>query len=231
MKAYTHLFFDLDHTLWDFRTNSRVVLRGLYHDLELAEHGVPGVEDLVDVYEEINAGLWERYERGHIDKEVLRALRFRNTLLTFGVRNDRLARTMGHEYLERTPRMDGLSDGAMSLLRDLRPHYGIHIITNGFSATQATKITSSRIKDLLDHVITSEDAGANKPDPRIFNKAMRLAGAQASNSLMIGDSVTADMEGARAVSMDHVHFVPEGPGDPLATHRVKHLDELRPLLL
>ncbi len=231
MRTYRHLFFDLDHTLWDFRTNSRTVLHGLYHDLELADHGIPGVEDLVEVYEEINTGLWERYERGHIDKEVLRALRFRNTLLRFGVRNDRLARTLGHEYLERTPRMEGLSEGAMPLLRDLRPHFGIHIITNGFSATQATKITCSRIKELLDHVITSEDAGANKPDPRIFNRAMRLAGATPTDSLMIGDSITADMEGARAVGMDHVHFSPEGPGDALATYRIQRLEELRPLLL
>jgi putative hydrolase of the HAD superfamily len=231
VRTYKHLFFDLDHTLWDFRTNSRVVLRGLYHDLELADHGVPAVEDLVEVYEEINAGLWERYERGQIDKDVLRALRFRNTLLRFGIRNDRLARNLGHEYLERTPRMDGLSDGAMALLRDLRPHFGIHIITNGFTTTQATKLTCSRIKDLMDHVITSEDAGANKPDPRIFHRAMRLAGAAATDSLMIGDSVSADMEGARAVGMDHVHFAPQGTGDPLATHRIRHLDELRPILL
>lgn len=230
MKRYTHLFFDLDHTLWDFRTNSRLVLRTLFNELDLAGHGLPDAEALIEVYEEINAGLWKRMERGQLDKEVMRVLRFRNTLLRFGVKDERLSKRMGHEYLHRTPLMNGLFPGTMDVLNQLRPRFGMHIITNGFELTQATKLKSSGLRPLFDHVITSEGAGVGKPDPRIFEKALRLVKADAKDCLMIGDSVSADMVGARSVGMDHVHFHPEEDGDPEATYRIRRMEELRPIL-
>ena len=231
MKRYRHLFFDLDHTLWDFRTNSRAVLTTLYDELGLAARGVPTVDELILCYEEVNVGLWKRYENGKIDKEVMRVLRFRNTLLFFEIRDERLAEHMGDAYLERTPRMKGLFPGTLEVLNDLQPNYGLHLITNGFEATQSTKLKSSGISDLFEHVVCSESVGASKPDPRIFRKAMKLARTNANESLMIGDNIGADMHGARNVGMDHAHFAPEGNADPLATYRLLHLDELRLLLL
>lgn len=231
MRRYRHLFFDLDHTLWDFQANSRQVLQELHRELGLEALGVPDADAFVEVYEEINTGLWKRYERGHLPKEVMRVLRFRNTLLAFGVKERGLSERLGHEYLERTPRREGLFPGALRLLEDLRPHYGLHIITNGFAATQLTKIRHSRLEHLFDVVLSSEVAGASKPMPDIFHKALAQAGARAEESLMIGDSVDADMAGARAVGMDHAHFAPEGALDPEATYRIRTLDELRPLLL
>lgn len=227
MKRYTHLFFDLDHTLWDFRANSRTVLRSLFDELELASLGIPDADALMEVYEEINAGLWKRMEGGLLDKEVMRVLRFRNTLLRFGVRDERLSKRMGDEYLDRTPLMSGLFPGTMDLLNYLRPRYGLHIITNGFELTQATKLNSSGLRPLFDHVITSEGAGAGKPDRRIFEKALKLAQADADECLMIGDSISADMMGARSVGMDQAHFAPDGDADPEATYRIRRIDELR----
>ncbi|HNE81114.1 MAG TPA: hypothetical protein PKX39_11085, partial [Flavobacteriales bacterium] len=116
MRTYRHLFFDLDHTLWDFRTNSRTVLRELYSELDMAGAGIPDAGAMIEVYEEINADLWKRMEDGRIGKEVMRVLRFRNTLLRFGVKDDRLARVLGEEYLERTPRMSGLFPGTLQVL-------------------------------------------------------------------------------------------------------------------
>lgn len=231
MRRYRHLFFDLDHTLWDFRTNSRAVLSALYIELGLQERGVGSSEELISAYEEINEGLWQRYERGHIRKDVMRVLRFRNTLLTFGVKDSALSERMGDLYLERTPQMQGLFPGALELLVSLRPHYGLHIITNGFEATQTTKLTSSGITHLFDHVICSETVGVSKPDPRIFQQAMKRAKTTAEESLMIGDNARADMAGARNVGMDHAHFAPEGGADPEATYRLLGLEELRLLLL
>jgi putative hydrolase of the HAD superfamily len=231
LKRYKHLFFDLDHTLWDFRTNSRAVLCVLYSEMGLAERGVPNPDELIATYEEINEGLWERYEKGHIPKEVMRVLRFRNTLLAFGVKDERLAERMGDAYLERTPLMEGLFPGALELLSDLRPAYGLHIITNGFETTQSTKLKSSGMLHLFDNVICSESVGASKPDARIFQKAMKLARTHVNESLMIGDNARADMAGARNVGMDHAHFAPEGNADQLATYRLLRLDELRLLLL
>lgn len=231
VKRYAHLFFDLDHTLWDFRTNSRAVLRDLFTEIGLGERGVPDADVLIEVYEKINAALWKRMENGTLDKHVMRVLRFRNTLLHFGVKDGPIAKVLGDEYLERTPRMNGLFPGTLDLLRELRPRYGMHIITNGFELTQATKLKSSGLDDLFDHVITSERAGAGKPDPRIFAKALKLAKADHTQSIMIGDSVTADMDGAREAGMDQAHFHPEEEGDPLATYRIRSIEELRPLLL
>jgi len=231
MKRYAHLFFDLDHTLWDFRTNSRAVLRELHAELGLAAAGVPDAREMIGAYEEINAGLWKRMENGHMDKDVMRVLRFRNTLLRFGVKNERLARILGDEYLDRTPRMNGLFPGTLEMLHELRPHFGLHIITNGFEATQATKIRHSGLHVFFDQVITSESVGTAKPDPRIFQKALKLAGANAAESLMIGDSISADMAGARAAGMDQVHFHPEEEdGDPLATYRIRGMGALRAIV-
>ena len=203
----------------------------LFDELELAARGIPTVDELILSYEEINAGLWRRYENGKIDKGVMRVLRFRNTLLSFKIKDERLAEHMSDVYLERTPKMKCLFPGALELLNDLQPHYGLHLITNGFETTQTTKLKSSGMSDLFEHVVCSESVGASKPDPRIFRKAMKLARTNAEEGLMIGDNIGADMQGARNVGMDHAHFAPEGNADPLATYRLLHLDELRLLLL
>lgn len=231
MSRYRHIFFDLDHTLWDFTANSRATLAELHADGGLEAMGVTGAQAFIEVYEEVNQALWQRYEAGRLHRDVLRVLRFRNTLLHFGVRNDKLAAWLGTTYLERCPVKPGLMPGARELLADLRGRYELHIITNGFAEVQATKLEHSGIADHFGAVITSEQAGARKPDPRIFAHALRKARATAEESLMIGDSVQADMVGARAAGWDHAHFTAEAEADPLATYRVAHMDELRGILL
>lgn len=231
MKRYGHLFFDLDHTLWDFRSNSRETLRELHSQLDLARHGVEDMDELITVYEEVNRGLWRRYEAGHLNKEVLRVLRFRNTLLQFGVRNEPLATRMGEAYLEQCPLKPNLFQGTHILLDELATRYRLHIITNGFHEVQQVKLRSSGIHHLFDVILSSEKAGAGKPDPRIFAKALALSGAKAEDSLMIGDDHETDMRGARNAGWDQVHFAAENAPDKAATYRVSHMDELRPILL
>lgn len=229
--AYEHLFFDLDHTLWDFRRNSQQTLRELHAELQLQAHGVDDVEELITVYEEVNKGLWRRYEAGHLSKDVLRILRFRNTLLQFGVRNDALASRMSDAYLDQCPRKPGLFPGAAEVLQELAPRYRLHIITNGFHSVQQVKLLTSGIRDHFEVVLSSEQAGTSKPDGRIFAHALKLSGARADTSLMIGDDRDTDMRGARDAGWDHVHFAAETEPDPLATHRITSLAELRGLLL
>jgi putative hydrolase of the HAD superfamily len=231
MKQYRHLFFDLDHTLWDFRANSRETLRELHVELGLAQHGVEDVDELISVYEDVNRGLWKRYEAGHLNKEVLRVLRFRNTLLQFGIRNEPLATRMGEAYLEQCPLKPNLFQGTQALLQDLSAQYRLHIITNGFHEVQQVKLRSSGIHHHFDVVLSSEKAGAGKPDPRIFAKALAMSGAKVEESLMIGDDHETDMRGARNAGWDQVHFAAENTPDTSATYRVAHMDELRPILL
>lgn len=231
MKRYRHIFFDLDHTLWDFESNSRATLMELFAEERLDDRGVSNAAEFIEVYEEINRDMWQRFESGQLDKQVMRVLRFRNSLLHFGVRDGRLAERLGRVYLERCPRKAALMPGALKLLEDLRDHYALHIITNGFDEVQQVKMECSGITGFFDVVLTSEKAGARKPDPRIFEHALRRAKAEAAHSLMVGDSREADMAGARGAGWDHAHFSPAANADPDATYRVAHMDELRSILL
>jgi putative hydrolase of the HAD superfamily len=231
MSNYRHIFFDLDHTLWDFRSNSRDTLTELFQEERLEERGIPSASDLIEAYEEVNQVLWGRYEQGHIPKEVLRVLRFRNSLLRFGVKEETLAVRMGRQYVERCPLRTKLMPGVPALLDDLSRDHVLHIITNGFDEVQRVKLQHSGIGERFHVILTSEKAGARKPDPRIFARAMKDAGARDGECLMVGDHPEADMAGARRAGWDQVHFAAETEPDPLATYRIMHMDELRPILL
>lgn len=231
MKRYRHLFFDLDHTLWDLQSNSRETLRELFIEERLADQGVSDAEEFISSYEEVNDGLWGRYEAGKLNKEVLRVLRFRNALLHFGIKNSRLSDRLSRAFLDRCPTKAQLMPGTLGLLKDLGSHYSMHIITNGFEEVQALKVQSSGIAGFFTHVISSEKAGARKPDPRIFAHALKHSGARDEECLMIGDNMLADMLGARQAGWDHVHFAAACEPDPEATYNVRHMDELRPILL
>lgn len=231
MKKYAHIFWDLDHTLWDFTANSRATLAELYDHEELAAKGIPDAASFIDAYEEVNQVLWSIYEKGLLKKEVLRVLRFHNTLIQFGISDNRTAERMGRDYLDICPRKPLLVPGALALLQDLDPHYKMHIITNGFEEVQHVKLACSGITEFFDVVLTSEQAGARKPDPRIFHHALQLAKADQQNSLMVGDNPEADMAGARNAGWDHAHYAGETAECNLSTFRLKHLDDLRPILL
>ena len=231
MKKYAHIFWDLDHTLWDFTAKSRATLAELYDQEELGSKGIPDTDAFIDAYEEVNLGLWSSYEKGQLKKEVLRVLRFHNTLIQFGISDNETAERMGRDYLELCPRKPLLIPGAFALLQDLAPHYSMHIITNGFEEVQHVKLACSGITEFFDVVVTSEQAGARKPDLRIFDHALHLAKANEQNSLMIGDNPEADMAGARNAGWDHAHYAAETAQCALSTFRLKHLDDLRQILL
>lgn len=230
VKRYGHIFFDLDHTLWDFEGNSRAVLRELHAEFHLWDRSIP-VDGFIVAYEQVNGALWSAIEGGSMDRDTLRALRFRQALAALGVTDNAMAARLEEAYMERCPLRTGLMPGAMRLLEDLRHHHRLHVITNGFTATQLTKITASGLRPFFSVVLTSEQAGASKPSVRIFRHALRSAGAVAGNSLMVGDSAKADMAGARAVGMDQAHLGRTGMHDPEATYRITSLDELRAVLL
>lgn len=226
---YRHLFFDLDHTLWDFRSNSRAVLTELCAEL-LGGHGFTA-ETFIPVYERVNAALWARLDSGAIGRDVLRAMRFKQALQHFGIEDGPLAARLEQNYMARCPVRAMLMPGALELLRDLHPRYRLHIITNGFTEVQLVKLRSSGIRGFFSVVLTSEMAGAAKPNARIFRHALRSAGARAGESLMVGDNAMADIAGGRSAGLDQAHYSPEEEGDPQATYRVSRLEELRGILL
>lgn len=203
-----HIFFDLDRTLWDFERNSAETLKELFDELNLHEAGLLNTDDFISTYICKNDYCWEQYRLNKISKAELRTLRFRMAFEELGAANHSLADQMGEAYIERSPYKTALFPNAIETLTYLSERYSLHIITNGFEEVQHIKMESSGLKSYFKHITTSEMAGYKKPDERIFQYAMSMAGAYNYNSLMIGDDLHVDVLGAEEVGMKGILFQP-----------------------
>jgi putative hydrolase of the HAD superfamily len=225
---YDHLFFDLDHTLWDFEANSRLTLEELYRTMDLAQAGVDDFDRFHKNYLVHNDKLWDRYRKGYIKTEELRWKRMWLTLLDFKIGDEALAREMGARFLELLPTRKLLFPYALDVLSYLRSRgYRLHLITNGFEATQHSKLKNSGLDGYFGEVITSEKSNSLKPHAPIFEYALLKTGAEKEKSIMIGDDIEADIKGAMNFGMDQVfvnHLRIEPPVRP--TYTVIHLKEL-----
>jgi putative hydrolase of the HAD superfamily len=203
---YKHLFFDLDHTLWDFEANSRQTLEELYHNLRLQERGVHSFDDFFSRYIVHNDKLWERYRNGYIKVDELRWKRMWLTLLDFKIGDEPLARKMDVLFLDALPTRKILFPYAIEILDYLtQKGYQLHLITNGFEKTQLSKIENAGLSGYFGEVITSEGANSLKPHKEIFEYAFRKTGAEPAESIMLGDSIEADIQGAMNAGIDQVY--------------------------
>lgn len=230
---YRHVFFDLDHTLWDFETNSRETLYDLYHELELAAMGVPTFEHFSETYHYHNNIFWDRFRKGFISREDLRWKRMWRTLLDYKMPDEPLARRMSERYLEILPTKKNLFHDTVEVLDYLKEKkYPLHLITNGFEKTQHAKLKNSGIDHYFTHVVTSEAAGIMKPHAAIFEYALQAAGATPESSIMIGDTLDADIEGGNNAGIDTVYFNPAVPatGDIRPTYVIQSLGEIKLIL-
>lgn len=224
-RKYKHLFFDLDHTLWDFESNSENTLFSLAEKYKFPN--VHGDEGFVETYKVVNKKLWLQYENGEIDQHTLRTERFRVSLLGQGISDEGFIKKISEEYLQELPSRKILMEGAHETLECLRKSYNIHLITNGFEDVQHKKIKHAGISHFFDSIITSEKAGCMKPGREIFELALQSNRAEASESLMIGDNHSADIIGAAAVGIDQVWFNPPvEQAHKSATYRITTLREL-----
>lgn len=204
---YRHLFFDLDHTLWDFESNSRVVLEVLYRDFDLFNRGIPSVPDFQSHFEQHNEKFWERFRKGQINREELRWKRLWHSLLDFKIRDRQLALEMSAVYLELLPQQKQLVPYALEILDYCQSKgYQMHLITNGFEAAQRLKIDNAGIGHYFEQIVTAQKCGFLKPKPEIFSFALNAASALPSESLMIGDALEADVLGAQNIGMDQAFF-------------------------
>jgi putative hydrolase of the HAD superfamily len=230
---YQHIFFDLDHTLWDFETNSKETLYDLYHELELKSAGIPEFDHFHSTYHHHNTIFWDRFRKGYITREELRWKRMWRTLLEYKVTNETLARTLSERYLEILPTKKNLFHDTLEILDYLKARkYPMHLITNGFEKTQYAKIRNSGIEPYFTHIITSEAAGIMKPHAAIFEYAIKIAGTTVDASIMIGDTLDADIEGGNNAGMDTVYFNPgmTSPGEITPTFVINSLSELKKIL-
>lgn len=206
VKHYQALFIDLDNTLYDFTGNSREAYRAVYMLLDYGQW-FESFEHYYAIYEEYNLHLWALYAEGKISKERLNAERYAHPLRVAGVPNaDAIAVRFWDEAMKRLPLGSRLMPHAREVLDYLRPRYRMYILSNGFSELQSSKMQSSGIDGYFDGVILSEDIGVNKPNPEIFQHALRMAGVDAADALMIGDNLEVDIEGAYRVGIDQVFY-------------------------
>jgi putative hydrolase of the HAD superfamily len=204
-KLYKHIFFDLDHTLWDFERTAEECKRELFIALDLKEKGIESYETFREKYVDINQALWALYREDKIGKDELNFRRFYDTLCLFGIDDRKMGAAMASGFIEGISSKTYLFPYAIELLEYLLPKYPLHIITNGFEEVQFSKLKNTGMARYFTSIITSEEAGSKKPDAVIFQFALNKTGAQAHESIMIGDDLEVDMAGARQVGIDQLY--------------------------
>jgi len=224
---YTWLLFDADETLLDYASAEAAALQRAAMD----RLGRFQASDL-DIYRRINKALWLAYERGEITREALRAQRFAQWLQATGASDD--GRAFGEHYLHRLGEQGDLIPGAVETLATLREPYRLALITNGFSQVQRERLARTPFSEWFSPIIISEEVGASKPEPDIFDIALREMGSPPrSEVLLIGDSLTSDMAGGIGYGLDTCWFNPHGqtrPDDLAVTHEIAALPVLAIML-
>jgi len=202
---YKHLFFDLDHTLWDFDANAKETLIEVYAQFDLEKRGVVPFEDFYELYKIHNQILWDRYHKGFVSAEDLKWKRMYRTLLDFKIGDEAMARQMSEKFLEILPTKKLLFPHTTEVLDYLaNKNYQLNLITNGFEKTQWRKLNNSGLDIYFTHVVTSEGSNSVKPQKEIFEYALNKAGAQLNQSIMLGDNLEADIQGAMNAGMDNI---------------------------
>jgi len=198
-----HIFFDLDHTLWDFETNSAKTFEFIFNQSSINVN----LNDFLSHYTPINHAYWKLYREDKISKPKLRYGRLKDTFdgLKYLISEDRIHH-LSKIYIDNLPNYNTLFDGAIEILDYLKQKYNLHIITNGFEEVQLKKMQKSKILHYFDKVITSESVGVKKPNPKIFYHSLELANTEPKNSMMIGDNLEADILGAQQIGMQTIFF-------------------------
>jgi putative hydrolase of the HAD superfamily len=220
----TDVFFDLDHTLWDFEKNSEITFDIIFnkHKIQL------DLISFMDVYRPVNLKYWNMYRRGKIDSVNLRYERLKEVFDHFDFKADRpYVDLIAQEYINNLSNQIHLFPGAMEILNYLSAKYKLHIITNGFEEIQHKKLKSSRIDHFFETVTTAEGSGYKKPDKRIFDHALQKAKTHQSKSIMIGDNLEADIQGAKDYGMQVIYF---GKKPNFEIDHVENLHDLKNVL-
>ena len=230
MDNVKHIFFDLDHTLWDFEKNSAEALNEIFFEMNLHQE-IPDVEDFIRTYKEINAQYWSLYNHGKVTKEQVRTGRFTDTLTRFGINNiAEKAEHLGETYIKRSPFKPHVFPDTHDTLDYLNEKYQLHIITNGFLEVQHIKLNNYKLHGYFDLILCTEEVGVNKPNPLVFETALNRTKANPAESLMIGDNPETDIRGAQNCGIRTILFNPERHNHDVDSIEIQGLKELRGIL-
>ncbi len=208
MKEVKHIFFDLDHTIWDFEKNSSESLAELFFEFELNQK-IESVDEFISAYQRINGEYWKQYGAGLIDKETIRFGRFDDTFKEFNFEDLELVKELGNKYVEVTPHKTHIFPYTHEVLTYLSKKYPLHIISNGFSEIIDIKMSKSNIQSYFKLILSSEEVGVHKPNPLVFQTALKRTGAVPNESVMIGDNFEADVMGAHNCGWKSIFFNPK----------------------
>jgi len=224
MKHITDVFFDLDHTLWDFDKNSEMAFDKIFNE----KHPNIEIKKFIAIYAPINQACWKLYQNDAISHDELRYKRLKNSFdaLNYFI-SDEDINQMAIDYITFLPENNSLFDGTIEVLDYLSTKYKLHIITNGFAEVQEKKLKNSGISNYFISVTNSEMAGVKKPNPKIFEHALSAAKVDKANSIMVGDCIDADVKGALNFGMDAIHFNEKNIEIPSHIKQINHLIELK----
>lgn len=226
-EGVTDIFFDLDHTLWDFERNSALTFEKIF-----SEQRIPVIlHDFLEVYIPLNKAYWKLYRENQITQPELRYQRLKKAFDRIGVHvTDEIIEILSQEYVTHLSSFTHLFPNTEEVLDYLEPRYRLHIITNGFQEIQEKKLRKSNIHKYFDYIIDSELAGVKKPDPYIFRLALDKAKIASNKALMIGDNLEADILGAQAVGMQALHFNADKQPNHDICAMINNLIEIKGLL-
>lgn len=230
MTNIKHVFFDLDHTIWDFEKNSQEALQEIFSLHKVVVEGVD-YREFYTQYKVINEQYWDLYRKNEVTKEELRVGRFRDAFNLFN-RNFEFAflDQFAKDYLARSPYKTNLFEGSIEILEYLKKSYQLHIITNGFKDVQYIKLRESKLDTYFNVIVCSDEVGVKKPDPEIFKFALKTAMAAPEESIMIGDCPEADVKGALAVGMNAAWFNPLQEINQSNLFSIRNLIDLKAIL-
>lgn len=223
------IFFDLDHTIWDFDLNARETLHELYYTHKFNDlFNRPNSDEFIETYTLNNHRVWDLYHHGKIDKPTLRKLRFADTFTQLGVDPALFPVAFENDYLAICPTKTNLFPNAIETLSYLQNRYNLHLISNGFKEACEKKLKHSDLEKYFKTIVISEVFGVNKPDPRIFDYAVSNGEANKEYSIMIGDNIDADVRGALNAGLEAIYFNVVGAEKPKdVQHMIADLQELQ----
>ena len=203
MNDIKDIFFDLDHTLWDFDKNSDLTF---FKILEKNNIKIE-VNKFLNEYHPVNRKYWEMYRENKVSKADLRFYRLSDTFNKLNYKVDHnVINKLAVDYIEHLSDFNNLIPNTLMVLDSLKLKYKMHIITNGFKEVQKRKLIKSNLAHYFKTVTISEYVGVKKPNKLIFNHAIKSANASIKNSIMIGDNYNADILGANKIGMKAIYF-------------------------
>ncbi|UYW01539.1 YjjG family noncanonical pyrimidine nucleotidase [Flavobacterium agricola] len=227
LENITDVFFDLDHTLWDFEKNSNVAFQTIFTNHQL----LYALDDFLMAYPAINYKYWELYRNNKITHNQLRYARLKDSFDAINVSiNDDKIEQLATDYITELPQSNHLIEGTLAILDYLQPKYNLHIITNGLHEVQRSKITSAKLTDYFKTITDSESTGAKKPSATIYNYALQQAQCEPQHAVMIGDCIDADFNGAKKAGLQAILFDEFNAFTELEIGRINNLVELKKYL-